>query len=89
MPWARAAKAPWEEVCESPHTMVMPGRVAPCSRPHHVDDPLAHIPNVELRHPVAAAVLVQRDHLLLSDGVLDAGDAGSAVVRWDVVVRRG
>src|SRR5690606_4482233 len=33
MPWASAPKAPWVEVCESPQTTVMPGRVAPCSGP--------------------------------------------------------
>jgi hypothetical protein len=33
MPKARAPKAPWVEVWESPHTTVMPGRVAPCSGP--------------------------------------------------------
>ena len=33
MPCARQPKAPWVEVCESPHTTVMPGSVAPCSGP--------------------------------------------------------
>ena len=33
MPWASAPNAPWVEVCESPQTTVMPGRVAPCSGP--------------------------------------------------------
>ncbi len=33
MPNASAAKAPWVEVCESPHTMVMPGLVRPSSGP--------------------------------------------------------
>ena len=33
MPCARQPKAPWVEVCESPQTTVMPGRVAPCSGP--------------------------------------------------------
>ena len=33
MPWANAPNAPWVEVCESPHTTVMPGRVAPFSGP--------------------------------------------------------
>ncbi len=33
MPKANAPSAPWVEVCESPHTMVMPGRVRPCSGP--------------------------------------------------------
>ena len=33
MPKARAPKAPWVEVWLSPHTMVMPGRVRPCSGP--------------------------------------------------------
>jgi hypothetical protein len=33
MPWARQAKAPWVEVCESPQTTVMPGSVAPFSGP--------------------------------------------------------
>ena len=33
MPWASAPKAPWVEVWLSPQTMVMPGRVKPCSGP--------------------------------------------------------
>ena len=33
MPCARAPKAPWVEVCESPQTTVMPGKVAPFSGP--------------------------------------------------------
>jgi hypothetical protein len=33
MPCASAPNAPWVEVCESPQTTVMPGRVAPCSGP--------------------------------------------------------
>ena len=33
MPWASAPNAPWVEVCESPHTIVMPGSVKPCSGP--------------------------------------------------------
>ena len=33
MPKANAPNAPWVEVCESPHTTVMPGSVAPCSGP--------------------------------------------------------
>ena len=30
---SRQATAPWVLVCESPHTTVMPGSVAPCSGP--------------------------------------------------------
>ncbi len=33
MPMASVAKAPWVAVWESPQTMVMPGRVSPCSGP--------------------------------------------------------
>jgi len=33
MPNASAPKAPWVAVCESPHTMVMPGWVRPSSGP--------------------------------------------------------
>ena len=33
MPKATAPTAPWVEVCESPQTMVMPGRESPCSGP--------------------------------------------------------
>ena len=33
MPKASAPKAPWVAVWESPHTMVMPGCVSPCSGP--------------------------------------------------------
>ena len=33
IPCARAPKAPWVDVCESPQTIVIPGSVAPCSGP--------------------------------------------------------
>ncbi len=33
MPNASAPTAPWVEVCESPHTIVMPGWVIPSSGP--------------------------------------------------------
>ena len=33
MPKAKAPKAPWVAVWESPQTTVIPGRVAPCSGP--------------------------------------------------------
>ncbi len=33
MPNARQPNAPWVLVCESPHTTVIPGSVAPCSGP--------------------------------------------------------
>ena len=33
MPCASAPKAPWVEVWLSPHTIVMPGSVKPCSGP--------------------------------------------------------
>jgi hypothetical protein len=40
MPKASAPKAPCVLVCESPQTTVMPGSVAPCSGPDHMDDAL-------------------------------------------------
>ena len=33
MPKASAPSAPWVAVCESPHTIVSPGSVRPCSGP--------------------------------------------------------
>ena len=33
IPNANAPNAPCVDVCESPHTTVMPGKVAPCSGP--------------------------------------------------------
>ncbi len=33
MPWASAPKAPWVEVWLSPQTIVVPGKVKPCSGP--------------------------------------------------------
>ena len=33
MPWASAPNAPWVEVWLSPQTIVVPGRVKPCSGP--------------------------------------------------------
>ena len=48
MPCARQAKAPCVLVCESPHTTVMPGSVAPCSGPDDVHDALALVEEREV-----------------------------------------
>jgi hypothetical protein len=48
MPCARAPRAPWVLVCESPQTTVMPGSVAPCSGPDDVHDALAAIVDRDL-----------------------------------------
>ena len=43
MPKASAPKAPWVEVCESPQTMVVPGKRPTLLRSDDMDDALADI----------------------------------------------
>jgi hypothetical protein len=72
MPWASAPKAPWVEVWLSPQTMVMPGRVKPCSGPDDVDDALALVVLVEILDAEIGCVLGQCLDLDAAFLVLDA-----------------
>ncbi len=71
MPCANAANAPWVLVCESPHTTVMPGKVAPCSGTDHMHDALTHIVHLEFGHAVLGTIGVQRFHLQTRDRIGD------------------
>ena len=72
MPWASEPKAPWVEVWLSPQTMVMPGRVKPCSGPDHVDDALADVELVEVLDAEILGVLGESRNLGRGFGILDA-----------------
>ena len=87
MPNARAPNAPWVDVWLSPHTIVMPGWVSPCSGPMTCTMPwpgLAHRvqPDAEL-----GAVAGEHLHLLAGDRVLhrlvDVGGGHVVVHRGD------
>ncbi|SIM90207.1 Uncharacterised protein [Mycobacteroides abscessus subsp. abscessus] len=56
MPKARAPKAPWVEVCESPHTTVMPGWVSPSWGPTTCTMPCSASPREWMRTPNSAAL---------------------------------
>ena len=86
MPWASAPKAPWVEVWLSPQTIVVPGRVKPCSGPMMWTMPCRAIELVVIFDAELARVLGQLLDLLAA---LRIGDAASAVGRLDVVVDDG
>ena len=81
MPKARAPNAPWVAVWLSPHTMVVPGRVKPCSGPMMWTMPFARVLEMEEIDPELLAVADQGVDLEL--GVL--ADRFAAV-GGDVVV---
>ena len=88
MPKARAPKAPWVEVWESPQTMVMPGLVAPSSGPIMWTMPCGGVLDVEELDAEVAAVAAERVYLFGGDVVGDE----EAVLHGgggDVVVDRG
>ena len=55
MPNAMAPKAPWVEVCESPHTIVMPGWVRPSCGPMTCTMPCSTSPSGCSRTPNSSA----------------------------------
>src|SRR6185312_15543418 len=55
IPKAMAPNAPWEEVCESPQTIVMPGRVIPFSGPTTCTIPFFGLPRPQCEMPYRAA----------------------------------
>ena len=84
MPNASAPNAPWVEVCESPHTMVMPGWVKPCSGPMMWTMPCRMSSIEKYSMPKSRQLLLQRLDL---DAALLLGDALGAVGGGDIVVR--
>lgn len=70
MPKATAPIAPWVEVCESPHTMVMPGNDRPVSGPTTMDNAVLLGVHLELRHAKLFTVAVERLYLLAAHGIL-------------------
>ena len=72
MPWASEPKAPWVEVWLSPQTMVVPGRVKPCSGPDDVDDALADVELVEVLDAEFLGVLGESRDLGRGFGIVDA-----------------
>ena len=82
---AKAPKAPWVEVWESPQTIVIPGWVTPELGPDHMDDaPAVGAERVD-RDPELLAVGLERLDLLPGELVGDQPRGGGAVGR-DVVV---
>ena len=86
MPKAKQAKAPLVEVCESPQTMVMPGKVAPSSGANHVHYALVLGAHAKFEHIKIGAITIQGYNLQARYGVLDffwsilAWRSGNAVV---------
>ena len=87
MPKASAPKAPWVEVWLSPHTMVMPGWVQPCSGPMTWTMPWLGSPIGKQVIPNSARVVVEHLELLSRDGVghrlVDVGGGHVVVSRGD------
>ena len=88
MPCASAAKAPWVDVWRIAANDGHARQRGALLGADDVDDALAHVRHFELRDVESLAVLVQRHHLRLGDGVFDAGDAGGAVDGGHIVIRR-
>ena len=86
MPWASAPKAPWVEVWLSPQTIVVPGRVKPCSGPMMWTMPCRAVELVVIFDAELAGVLGE---LLDLQAALRIGDAAAAVGGLDVVVDDG
>ena len=86
MPWASAPKAPWVEVWLSPQTIVVPGRVKPCSGPMMWTMPCRGVELVVIFDAELARVPGQFLDLLAA---LRIGDAAAAVGGLDVVVDDG
>ena len=79
MPCARAPKAPCVEVWLSPHTMVVPGSVKPCSGPMMWTMPWRAVELVEIFDAELSHVLGQRLDLEPRLGLLDAAVRRSVV----------
>ena len=93
MPKAIAPNAPCVEVCESPQAMVMPGWVRPCSGPTTWTMPCLPVGVSKKRDAEALAVLLERDHHLLGERVLErpagACRSGRCGRRWRTCARGG
>ena len=86
IPKARAPKAPWVEVCESPQTMTVPGRVAPSSGPITWTMPWSGESRSMQLDAGLAGVAHQRGELPGRDRVRDRQ---APVAGGDVVIHRG
>ena len=90
MPNASAPNAPCVLVCESPHTTVMPGSVAPFSGPITCTMPWRLVEERKVRRrPVRLDVGVERHDLQLAGRVGDAVVAALPAGGGRVVVGRG
>ena len=91
MPNASAPKAPCVDVCESPHTMVMPGIVRPSCGPTTCTTPWSASPRVWMRTPNSSGVVAQRVDLdargLVRDRQVDVERGGVVVLGRDGEVR--
>ena len=83
MPKASAPNAPWVEVWLSPQTMVVPGRVQPCSGPMMWTMPWRDIVHGEIFDAEIGGVLRQGGDLLAAFRI---GDALVAVLGRHIVV---
>ena len=85
MPNASAPSAPWVEVWQSPHTIIMPGWVRPCSGPTTCTMPCRAVVQAEQRDAGRRGVRVQvLDHA----AAVRVGDRREiAAARRHVVVR--
>ena len=79
MPKARAPRAPWVEVCESPHTRVSPGWVNPCSGPTIWTMPWRGSPRPKIVTLCSAALRVTASTMARA-----SGSAMSAILRLAV-----
>ena len=86
MPCASAPKAPWVEVWLSPQTIVVPGKVKPCSGPMMCTTPWRTVELVVIFDAELARVPGQFLDLLAALWILDAA---AAVGGLDVVVDDG
>ena len=84
IPNAKAPNAPCVEVCESPHTIVIPGKVKPCFGSDNMHDALPDIVHAEQGDAEGAAIVFERVDLCRTDGV---GDRQTTVGRRHIVIR--
>ena len=86
MPWAKAPNAPCVEVWLSPQTMVVPGKVKPCSGPMMWTMPWRRSNSLKYSMPNSRGVIGERLDLGAALGI---GDAAAAVGGLNVVVDHG
>ena len=77
MPKARAPRAPWVAVCESPHTRVMPGWVSPCSGPMTCTMPMRGSPGPKSVTPSTRVERIRFSTMARISGLACASDPGA------------